>query len=206
MMRAVYKNRCILAELTESKKGQNILEEAGAIITSLTESGISVGDATAYVNDNFLDFLSEFVSGGIVSRTVREIGSTPEYYESQERKSSGGTETTFTLTKKLSIDVGKIYPYIDVTIRAGLVELKKTRFPFKLSGRVTLQNPRITIYQGKIIRAAVGTLIPSFSIYYMGGGKERLIHTFSKPLTFDEIDFTSMAPGGEKSSPAMVLP
>jgi hypothetical protein len=206
MMRAAYRNSFIRAELDESTKGTNVLEDAGAIITSLKENGISAGEATAYVNDNFLDYLSEFISGGIVCRTIKEIGSTPEYYQSQERQASNETETTFTLMKKLSVDVGKIYPYIDVTIRAGLVELKKTRFPFKLSGKVTLSNPRITVYKGKIVRAALGTMTPSFSIYYTGGGKERLIHTFDKPVKFDEIDFTCTAPGREKDAgPAMAV-
>ena len=204
MTRAVYRNRFIRAELGESAKGQNIIGDAGAIITGLVQNGIPAADATAYVNDNFLDFLSEFVSGGIVSRTVKEIGSTPEYYLSQEREVSRETETTFTLTKELTVDVGKIYPYIDVTVRAGLVEIRKTRFPFRLEGSVTLSNPAITVFQGKITRAALGTVTPSFSLSYTGGGKDLLIHTFSRPIAFDDIDFTYTAPGRMKETGTIV--
>lgn len=188
-MRPVYRNLGIRAELGESRKGQNVIEEAEMIAKSLRENGIPLDDAEGYVNNNFLDLLSEFVSGGIICRTVREIGSYPDYYTSQEREQSDRTETTFTLTKKLTVDVGKIYPYIDVSIKSGLVCIKKTRFPFRLSGTVTVQNPRITVFRGKIVRAAFGTMIPAFSIYYTGGSKERLIHRFETPIQFNEIDF-----------------
>jgi hypothetical protein len=189
-MVAIYKNMFIQAELGESRKGKNFLEDADTIVRGLKENGISEKEATEYVNEQFLDLLSDFISGGLVSRTVREIGSTPEYYKSPEHAKSKQVETTFTLTKKLSVDLGGIYPYIDVSIGAGLVEMKKTRFPFKLTGKVTVQNPRITVFKGKIVRAAIGTVTPSFSLFYSGGGKDRLIHTFDKPFTFNEINFT----------------
>jgi hypothetical protein len=195
-----YKNQAIRAELGEIRKGQNILMEADAIARDITENGIPLDKATQYINDNFLDLLSAFISGGIVSRTVREIVSAPEYSGSPEHLKSDKVATTYTLTRKLSVDLGKIYPYIDVSIRAGLIELRKIRFSFRLTGMVTVQNPRITVYRGKIIRATLGTVTPSFSLYYTCADKDRLIHTFNKPIAFSEIDLAS-APEGPIGSP-----
>lgn len=98
-MRLVYKNLVVWGELKESKKGENLLAEARTVVRDLKENGISVQDMETCVNDHFLDFLPEFVSGGIVSRTVQEIGTSSEYSSSSERRKSEQAETTYTLKK-----------------------------------------------------------------------------------------------------------
>lgn len=160
---------------------------------------------TAYANDSFFDLLSEFLSGRIVCRTVREIRSTPDYYQSQERQEERNRKYVHA-HEKLSVDVGKLSPYIDITSRAGPVELRKTRFPFRLSGKMAHANPRVTIFRIKILRAAPGTLTPSFSIHYSGREKERLINTFEMPIRFNGIGFAKPAPGREDGAGPPVAP
>jgi hypothetical protein len=195
-MAPVYTNAHIRMEFAESGKRESILADAQEIIGNLKENGFQHSEATRYVNDHFVDLLSELLSGGIISRTVQEIGSTPEYHTSPERAKSHNEETTFTLTKQFSVDVGKISPYIDVCVNAGLVELKRTRFSFAMTGTVTLENPSITVYGKKIVRAALGTVTPSFSLYYVSGGEEKLIHTFEKEFVFNEIELKGTEPDG----------
>lgn len=203
-MAAGYANKYIRTEFAESAKRENILENAREIIGKLKENGFQHDEATQYVNDHFIDLLSEFLSGGIISRTVQEIGSTPEYQASPERTKSDTVETTFTLTKQLSVDIGKLYPYIDVSVKAGPVEIERTRFSFTITGTVTLENPSITVYRKKIVRAALGTVTPSFSLYYVSGGEEKLIHTFEKPFVFDEIELKGTVPGGDQEPASFV--
>jgi hypothetical protein len=190
-------NDDIRMELFEfSEKRGTIVDDALEVIDYMQKNGIQSEDAKNYVNENFLDLLCEFISTGIVSRTVKEIGTSPEYYNSPERKvaeAEKGKETTFTLKKELSVKLGEIYPYIDINVNACCFELKKMHFEFKLAGNVTLKNPGITISDGKIIRAALGTVTPSMTLSYIAGpNKEKKLHTFTKPITFKEVSLKSL--------------
>jgi hypothetical protein len=73
-------------------------------------------------------------------------------------------------------------------VNACSFELKKMHFEFKLAGDVTLKNPGITMSEGKIIRAALGTVTPSLTLSYVAGpNNEKKLHTFKKPITFKEV-------------------
>jgi hypothetical protein len=197
-MAAMYTNAFLRLEFAENGKRESILDDAQEIIRNLKENGFPANEATDYVNTHFIDLLSELLSGGIISRTVQEIGATPECQESPVFDESENRESTFTLKKELSVDLANLYPYIDVSVKAGPLELETLRFSFHLSGTVTLTEPSITVFRKKIVRASLGTLTPSFSLYYTSGGEDTLLHMFEKPFTFDEIAFNGTEPGEER--------
>ena len=190
-----------LLELSDNRT--TIVDDAIEVIGYLEQNGIQSDEAMKYVNDNLLDLLCEFISTGIVSKAVTEIGTSPEYYNSPERKEAEAEkrkETTFTLKKELKVKLGEIYPYIDIMVNACSVELKKLHLEFKLAGDVTLKNPGITISDGKIIRASLGTVTPSLTLSYIAPqNQEKKLHTFKKPITFKEVTLKSIdlnqAPG-----------
>lgn len=193
MVELVYSNDKIRMQLAEqTDKRTTIVDDVSKVMEHITKSGISEEDARKYINDNFLNLLSEFISGGIISRTVKEIGTTPEYYKSPERREgSGEKETTFTLTKELKVRIGEIYPYIDVTVNACSIDMMSQRFDFKVAGDISLKNPSITVCKGNIIRAALGTITPSLTVYYVTkGGEDKKLYTLSRPVTFREVELT----------------
>jgi hypothetical protein len=168
----------IAATLEKDKTGD--FGKAEEEIKEKTEKSGSTSDFRA----RFARTLSEHITNGLIQLIILHITSTDDY-SVKFKMTDEAYEINLEKFPPLYLD--EFYPYQDVVVKYGEIDVWKQRFEFKVQSKIDLANVKITVRQQKISTVDFGSLTASLTLFLMKGKDPMKLDSFKCDLELPTI-------------------
>jgi|MTBAKMStandDraft_1061839.scaffolds.fasta_scaffold14885_2 hypothetical protein len=132
----------------------------------------------------FVKKLSDYITNGLVQLTIQQIPSTKEYRDAFRTEDQ---TYEITLNKLPPLNLVEFYPYLDVVVKQGTIDIWKKRLQFKVRSVINLKDVKITLRQQKVSCVDFGLLKADVTVYLMKGNYPVEIHSFNRDLALPTI-------------------
>jgi len=136
--------------------------------------------------DRVIEALVGYLTDGLVRLTIEEISETDDCKGGVAKKAR---RHKFVIPKTPSLSLGTFYPYLDIIVHSGALEVWRKRVIFKVEPVVTVQNVKITARDGAIEEISFGSFLASLNLYLCRGTDPVHIHSFNANLVLPTLTF-----------------